>query len=228
MAKRQVEFASGEWYHCYSRTIDRSRPFEDPANVERFLETLYLANGEKPMPIISFLHRTHSHEDIFSLPRRNSLVSIGCYCIMPTHYHFLLQPIVDDGITHFMRSVGIAFTKFYNEQNDRIGNLFVKPFRSKHIDDDHYLDRVVQYIHLNSIELFEPQWKNGIIHNPHSIAEQLRSYEYSSLWEHEGRERAQSPIVDLETLGHVRENKTDIIKMIAEAAEYYQFLELDL
>ncbi len=227
MVRRTVTFVEGGWYHCYSRTIDRCRPFENQRFVERFLETLYLANNKTLMPVIPHLHKVFSHEEMFSIPREKPIVAIGCYCLMPTHYHLLLQPLVENGITQFMHKVGTGFTNFFNVQNERIGNLFVRPFRSKHIDTDQYLDRIIQYIHLNPIELFEPQWKRGIIHDQYSIPKRLRSYEYSSLWEHEGKERAQSSILDLDPLTLVHDN-TDITKMIPEAAEYYQFLELDL
>ena len=228
MGNRTIEFAQGEWYHCYSRTIDRSRPFDGEQYVTRFLETLYLANNTTAMPNIPQLHSHLAHEEIFALPREQPLVAIGSYCIMPTHYHLLLQPLADNGISVFMHKVGTGFTRSYNEQNGRVGNLFIKPFRSKHVDDDAYLKQVVQYIHLNPVELFEPQWKKGIINDKSSLEKKLRSYEYSSLIEHEGNKRPQSSIVDLDTLALVRDNTINVEKMIAETVEYYQFLEIDL
>ncbi|MBM3272089.1 hypothetical protein FJY94_02275 [Candidatus Kaiserbacteria bacterium] len=228
MGYRPVEFAVGEWYHCYSRTIDHSRPFEETLNTRRFLETLYLANSSKPIPNIPKLHARYQHEEIFRLPCENPLVAVGCYCIMPTHYHFLLQPLVENGISHYMQKVGIGFTKFYNEHNNRIGNLFVKPFRAKHIDTDQYLDRVVPYIHLNPVELFEAEWKRGVVRRPYSLVQDLRNYEQSSLFEHEGGVRPQSAILNLEALEQVRDNATDAVKLLADAAEYYQFLDLDI
>ncbi len=228
MALRLVEFSEGEWYHCYSRTIDNSRPLEDTAEVERFLETLYLANSADAMPNIPQLHSTKTHTDIFSISCRQPLVSIGCYCIMPTHYHLLLQPITENGVSDFMQKMGTGFTRFYNEKHDRVGNLFIKPFRSKHINDDAYMDRVVQYIHLNAVELFEPQWKQGIIRDLSSLKKKLHDYEYSSLWEHEGKKRPQSAILNLDAISLVRDNTVYMTQMIAEAVEYYQFLELDM
>lgn len=230
MGYRPVEFAVGEWYHCYSRTIDRSRPFdfENTLYTQRFLETLFLANSSQPIPNIPKLHARFEHEDVFTISREAPIVAIGSYCLMPTHYHLLLQPLVENGISQFMHKVGIGFTKFYNEHNSRIGNLFIKPFRARHIDTDQYLDRVVPYIHLNPVELFEPEWKMGVVRELHSLAQQLREYEYSSLFEHEGGVRPQSAIVNLDALEQVRDNATDAVNMLADAAEYYQFLDMDV
>lgn len=180
------------------------------------------------MPNIPRLKARLPREGLFYSPRKDRLVAIGCYCIMPTHYHLLLQPISKNGVSEFMHKVGTGFTRFYNEQTERVGNLFIKPFRAKHIDDDVYLEQVVRYIHLNPAELFEPQWKNGIVKNMPALERKLRLYEHSSLAEHEGRERPESSIVDLHALSRVRNNTANLRETLKEAAEYYQFLELDL
>ncbi|MCI0563425.1 MAG: transposase [Nitrososphaera sp.] len=228
MAYRRTEFAENEWYHCYTRTIDKSRPFEEQSHVERFLETLYLANDSAPIPRIPTLHDQYSHSDIFSLPREQCLVAIGGYCIMPTHYHILLQPLTDSGVTDFMHKLGTSFTRSYNGQHKRVGNLFVKPFRSKHVSDDSYLHRVSQYIHLNPIELFEPRWKQGVVTSYTTIEQRLLSYPYNSLLEYHGQERPQSSILDPEAMALIGNNVIDLHDSLREMIEYYQFLELDL
>lgn len=228
MAYRQTEFAVNEWYHCYTRTIDKSRPFELRGNAERFLETLYLANDSVSIPRLPLLHQRYSHEEIFSLPRERSLVDIGGYCIMPTHYHLLLRPRTDSGITEFMHKLGTSFTRSFNLQNNRVGNLFVKPFRSKHIDDESYLRRGSQYVHLNPIELFEPGWKQGVVHSYPTLKQRLLSYPYNSLIEYEGKKRPQSSILDTEAMALIGNDAIDLSELLDEMIEYYQFLELDL
>ena len=70
---------------------------------------------------------------------------------------------------------------YFNIKNEQGGNLFVKPFRSKHIADDEYMQHVVQYIHLNPLEIFEPNWKSGLKSISASLEKKLREYPYSSL-----------------------------------------------
>jgi REP element-mobilizing transposase RayT len=228
MAYRRTLFAAGEWYHCYSRTIDKSRPFENKFHIERFLETLYLANDSIPIPKIPALHTKYSHEDIFTLLREQPLVAIGAYCIMPTHYHLLLQPIKDSGISEFMHAVGTSFTLYYNEDNNRIGNLFVKPFRSKHVSNDSYLHEVTRYIHLNPVELFEPEWKRGKITSFANIEKKLLSYPYNSLIEFQGETRSQSSILNKEAIDLMGDGAIDLRHTLDEMIEYYQFLDIDL
>jgi hypothetical protein len=147
---------------------------------------------------------------------------------MPTHYHILLQPLTDSGITEFMHKLGTSFIRSYNEQARRVGNLFVKPFRSKHITDDVYLHRVSQYIHLNPVELFEPKWKQGIVTSHANIEQRLLAYPYNSLLDYQGTERPQSAILNSEAMTLIGGNAHPLGNLLTEMIEYYQFLDLDL
>jgi putative transposase len=228
MAYRRVELAVGEWFHCYTRTIDRSRIFGERSIAERFLETLYLANQGTPMPAPTDLHRTHSHTDIFSLKRDPPLVSIAAYSVMPTHYHLLIQPLHDDGLSEFMHKVGTGFTRFYNDREARVGNLFIKPFRSRHISNDAYFLHIPNYIHLNAAELFEPQWKRGRVRDARSLERLLLGYPNSSLPDYKNISRPRRSVLDEEAVSLFRQHLPPLRKSIDEAAEYYRFLELEL
>lgn len=228
MAHRRVSFAEGEWYHCYSRTIDYSRPFTILDTTERFLELLYIANQRELTPHLSDLRDSRAHAEMFSIARAPALVRIGAYCMMPTHYHLLLQPVVEDGISRFMHRVGTGITRFHNDAQRRIGNLFVNPFRSKHVHDDRYFKRVVHYIHLNPLDLYEPHWKQGRMHHQKASINKLGEYKLSSLPEYLGTQRSQGAILDRESFELLREGAAPLGSLVMEAAEYYQFLELDV
>ena len=45
MAYRREEFAVDEWYHCYTRSIDKRAVFETERDYERFLQALYISNA---------------------------------------------------------------------------------------------------------------------------------------------------------------------------------------
>ena len=228
MAYRRTELAVGEWFHCYSRTIDHSRPFDNVEHVERFLETLFLANQTAPMPVMPDLYKKFSHTEIFSTDRMRPLVMIGAYCIMPTHYHLLVQPVVEKGLSEFMHKMGTGFTRYYNDKHKRVGNLFVKPFRSKHIAGDGYFGHVASYIHLNPIELFEPRWKEGRARNMGAVRTRLLQHAYSSLLDYEKIDRPQRSILSVDAMRIIEEYLVPLQESITDAAEYYQFLELDV
>jgi REP element-mobilizing transposase RayT len=228
MSYRGVELAIGEWFHCYTRTIDRSRIFSNVDLAERFLETIYLANQDSSLPIIAKLRRDCTHEEIFSIERRAPLVAIASYSIMPTHYHLLIQALVENGLSEFMHKVGTSFTRFYNEQHQRAGNLFIKPFRAKHISDDSYFFHIPNYIHLNAAEIFEPRWKGGYVQNMATLENRLREYPFASLRDYKGIQRPQRNILDENSIRLFSEHVPSLQNCIKEAMEYYRFLEFDL
>ena len=52
---------------------------------------------------------------------------------------------------------------YFNKRYERTGGLFEGTFKATHANDDEYLKYLFAYIHLNSVKLIEPDWKeNGI------------------------------------------------------------------
>jgi len=177
MANRPT-LAPGEWYHCFSRGIDKRTTFETVADYERFIEMLYLANSTEPVHRGNIHYK--KHDEVFSVPRSKPLVSVGAYALMPNHFHLLLYEIIDGGISNFMQKLGIAYAMYFNIKNNRTGNLFVKPFRSRHVDNDIYFQHCVDYIHLNPAELFESGWKRGVVKDLRALESNVVRYPYSS------------------------------------------------
>lgn len=222
MGSRREAFVFGEWYHCYSRGVDKRRTFESIRDYERFLQALYISNDAAPTNRGNFQHL--KHREIFTLPRAKPVVAVGAYCLMPNHFHILIKEIEDGGITSFMRKVGTAYAMYFNTKNTRVGNLFVKPFRSKHVGDDGYFRRVAQYIHLNPVELSEPKWKEGHVRSMRALERKLAEYRFSSLPDYLGIMRSERMILDVETIDLLMDHMP-LSDILAEAAAYYAELQ---
>lgn len=217
-------FGVDEWYHCYNRGVDRRRTFESQTDYRRFVQLLYLCNSKTK------IHRsdlfTHSHQEILSKERGEPLVAIAAYTLMSNHFHLLIREIEEDGISAFMQKIGIAYTMYFNIKHERNGNLFVKPFRSRHIDNDEYLKYVAQYIHLNPAELFEPEWKNGRVKNISSLRKYLESYQWSSLPDYYGEIRLERGVLDHKTLETIGNDLPPLGEILGEASAYYRELPM--
>ena len=225
MGYRRTPFAEGEWYHCYGRGIDKRTVFESQKEFERFIELLYLANDTKPIDRASM--RNLSHTEILQLARENPLVSIGAYCLMGNHFHLLLQEKTPGGISKFMHKVGTGYTKYFNLKHERNGNLFTKPFKSKHVSDDRYFKRVVSYIHLNPAELVEKDWKQGHVNNLAFLKNKVLTYPYASTIDFSksvATPRIEAAILDVETILMLKEAMPQINASIDDALAYYQEL----
>lgn len=217
MAMRKTPFAVDEWYHCYNRGVDKRITFQDESDYHRFLEQLYLANNGTPLRRDDIGIR--NFEEILKLPRDEALVTIGAFCLMPNHFHLVLKEITEGGITTFMQKLGTAYTMYFNGRYERTGNLFNKPFRSRHIDNDRYLQYLINYLHCNPAELYEPRWKTGQVQNIEILIGKLIEYPYSSLGAYENKELPIRAILDESIFDVIR--RTPAKQMLQEAKEYY-------
>lgn len=216
MTKRDVPFSVGEWYHCYNRGIEKRIAFVDARDYQRFLELLYLANDESPLRHDQIGDRTF--EEVLAVPRGERLVAIGAFCLLPGHFHVVLKEVSKGGITAFMRKLGTAYSLYFNSRYGREGNLFLKPFRSRHVAPDQPLQHLVSYVHSNPAALFEPEWKKSHVVDPQFLGERIREYPYSSLRAHGGVRTPIRAILDAEIFTVVR--TVPLQKMLQEAREY--------
>lgn len=217
MVTRSHVFAPGEWYHCYSRGVEKRRVFEDSADYKRFTGLLYLANAQPTLHRSDYL--TRSLNDILTLPRDETITAIGAWCLMPNHIHLLLKEKEEGGISTFMLKLMTSYSMYFNKRYEHEGSLFTRPFRSRHVNEDRYFQHIVDYIHLNPAELFERGWKRGDIKNPRGLRRRLTDYPFSSLGDF-GDERATRVIIDSSIFNAYTQKP--VRKMIENAGEYYE------
>jgi len=220
MAYRRVPFAPDEWYHLYSRGIDKRTIFHEEHDYQRFKKLLYLANSYEPINLETM--RRIPFEDIFSFPRSEPIVAIGVYCLMGNHPHIVLQEKVEGGISKFLHKLGTAYSMYYNKKYGRIGNLLVKPFRSQHISNEPYLRRVAQYVHLNPAEIFEHSWKDGVVKDIAALEQKLMKYKHSSLPDYFGKDkRPERAILDDGVYALLKDRLPSLSSVLKDAAAYY-------
>jgi putative transposase len=212
---------NNEWYHCFCRGVDKRDVFLDPNDYERFMTLLYVSNATKTIHISG--KRANGLQDFLNdagLNRGEQLVEIGAYALMPNHPHLALRQLQQKGIARFMQKVFTGYTMYFNLKYYRTGALFGSSYKSKHVANDEYFKQLISYILLNPVELFEPQWKEGV-GDVEQIHEKLLGYKYSSLHDFLGVERDKNKIVS-SGLSDYYENKPTLSQMLADALEYYR------
>ena len=219
--QRQTAFVPGEWYHCYSRGVDKRVIFTERADYDRFMMLLYAANSTPAIQVSSVAkNQGPTLELVLNEERTEPPVDIGAYCLKPNHYHLLLRERVEGGITSFMRRIGTGYTMYFNLKNDRTGALFSGKFKSSHISNDEYLRRILTYIHGNAAELVEPDWKQGLIENEQKTRQFLRTYPYSSIPEYEGIKRMEAKIVNKEAVRDVVSTMPTIDSVLSDQRDF--------
>ncbi|NJL48398.1 MAG: hypothetical protein HC929_14100 [Leptolyngbyaceae cyanobacterium SM2_5_2] len=92
-------------------------------------------------------------------------LDVLAYCLMPNHYHLLVQCKTQD-VSGAMMRLSVAYTKAMNRRYNRVGALFQGQFQSIGVESDEYLYHLTRYIHLNPV-------KAGIVAHP-------KDWEFSS------------------------------------------------
>lgn len=144
-AKNVVKkYESDSYYHVYNRGVAKQRIFLDQADKRYFLKL-----------IDRHLNPLSEVKDQYSAPYRkfDESVELLCYCLMGNHYHMLIY-LKDDltAITELMRSIGTAYTMYFNLKYKRVGPVFQGTFKAARITSDSYLLHISRYIHLNPRE----------------------------------------------------------------------------
>jgi putative transposase len=195
MSQRKYNFVPGEFYHLYNRGTDKRVIFNDKADHLRFLHLLHLANNTERINVRDL---SKDDNDLFVSEVAHRLVSIGAYCLMPNHYHILVTPVVEDGVSLFMQKLSTSYSMYFNKKYERTGTLFEGKFKSQLVDEDRYLKYLFSYIHLNPVKLIQKDWKEVGLKNKTATEAFLSNYEYSSYYEMCGKSRNQSVILHKE------------------------------
>lgn len=196
MAIRKTPFVIGEYYHIYNRGVDKRIIFNDDYDRRRFMALLYLCNSSISLDMRDLFNKGLSFVELFSVDRGEQLVDIGVHCLMPNHFHILLHEKVDSGISQFMKKLLTAYSMYFNAKNKRKGSLFEGKFKTKHIDNNSYLNWIFSYIHLNTVKLIESDWKENGISDPMTVKKFVEGYEYSSYYDYFLGERFESTILN--------------------------------
>lgn len=146
MPSRKIPFVNGEFYHVFNRGVAKMPIYNFFYDYERFLKTVLYYQRENPKPRFSFFKPENN-----LLNAKSTIVEINCYCLMPNHFHFLLQQTRNNGITEFVSKLSNSYTKYYNTKNNRVGPLLQGEFKSVHIETTEQLIHLSRYIHLNPL-----------------------------------------------------------------------------
>lgn len=185
---RRTDFAIGEFYHIYNRGTDKRNIFLDQRDYNRFLALLYCCNSTDNVVL-------RLEEQPFLKQRKETLVDVGCYCLMPNHFHVLLREKCEKGISRFMQKLSTGYTMYFNKRRERNGVLFQGKFKAAHVEEDRYLRYLISYIHLNPVKIIEPRWKENGISGRGKAEKYLNSYAHSSYMDYLDFQRPENVIV---------------------------------
>jgi len=163
----------------------------------RFIHDLFEFNDEAPAENAFYRLRKASINKSIDVGRPNNrnierpprklLVNIYAFCLMPNHYHLLLNPLAEGNISLFMKKLNGGYVKYFNGKYERKGTLFERKYKSVLIDNQSHFIHMPYYIHLNPLDLISPEWRERKIANLSKTMNFLNSYRWSSHLDYAGQ-----------------------------------------
>lgn len=152
MPARFTPLVTDQYYHIFNRGVNKQPIFEAIRDYKRALDILNFYSFNPKLRFSKFLLLSKEEKSNFmdNLHKVNDkLVDIICFCLMPNHFHLLLNQMKDNGISKFMANLQNSFTRYFNTKHERIGPLLQGQFKAVLIEDDNQLLHLSRYIHLN-------------------------------------------------------------------------------
>lgn len=207
-------------FHLLNRGVEKRKIFLTFKDYLRFAHNLSDFNNTQNTVQSYYRRRNPSLTDV----RRPSdkLVDILSWCLLPNHPHIMVMEKFGGGASMFSKKIFGGYTKYFNEQNQRSGVLFQG--RSKIIlvkNETHFL-YLSFYIHLNPLDLYQPDWREAGIKNLKKAIEFLTTYRWSSYSDITGKENF-SEIINKKLFFELFDtNEEDYKKNLIEWLENYR------
>ena len=117
----------GEIYHVLNRANFRSRLFKTPAHYQDFLAIVEEGLTFVPMGILA-------------------------YCLMPNHWHLVLQPRADGDLAKFLRRITLTPTQRYHARTRTAGygHVYQGRYKSFLVESDPHFLTLVRYVERNA------------------------------------------------------------------------------
>lgn len=173
-------------YHIYNRGFEKRNIFLDEQDYKTFLYFLkrYLLSSDD----ISWRSNSYGRSDLSAGRRldprerwRSDLyekIRLLCYCLMPNHYHLMIQQLTETAITDFMRRMSNSYTEYFNKKYKRRGSLFEGRYKAALIKNERHFWYLPYYIHNNPGKLYK---------NSSDKKEKIRNYRWSSIGDYIGK-----------------------------------------
>jgi len=202
------QFENGELFHITAKRAGNELLFYDEDDYFRGIFSIYEFNNANPVSIwlrrqqreaFKKLARADLAMSLQGLPlqssgleldKRDRLVEVVAFALMPNHIHLLLRQLKEKGISIYMQKMGSGYATYFKEKYGVMpkGHFFQDRFNAVHIENDSQLATALVYIFTNPVALIEPGWKErGVADIAKSIEFLEEKYRWSSYWDMLGK-----------------------------------------
>ena len=153
------ELSSGAIVHVFNRGNNREKIFHDEQDYRAFLFRIGLALGFEPEELNKFSLLSLPYSRIRITDTKKNLFRLHSFCLMPNHFHLLIEQRKDVSISKLISKVCTSYAKYFNKKYKRVGHTFQDKFKAVLVKDNPQLMWTSAYIHMNPV-------KDGLVKNP--------------------------------------------------------------
>jgi putative transposase len=152
-------FSKGCIYHLYNRGDNKEVIFRDEQDYRAFLFRLGLALGIEKGDL-NECEITKSPKSRIRIGKLEpDSFKLHAFCLMPNHFHLLIEQCQDESISKLFSKIFTSFSKYINLKHKRVGHVFQDKFKSVLIEKNPQLMLISSYIHMNPV-------KDSMVKNP--------------------------------------------------------------
>ncbi len=142
-------------YHIFNKSIAGYEIFHKQSDYQRFIWMMRFFMLPNISTTFSNYFRDNKKNMTTKLVELNqreiSHIQWVAYCLMPTHFHFVLYQNQKDAISIFMQKLLNSYTLYFNRRHKRKGPLWVGRFKHVECESDEQLLHLTRYVHLNPV-----------------------------------------------------------------------------
>lgn len=194
---RKIKFEPGKIYHIYNRGVAKCPICDGESDSWRLLQGLCLFNDKKSASNILWqLEKTRGRLTLNVLKdyiinqkqKRNPLIRILSYCVMPNHFHLLVEEIERGGIVKFMHKFSTGYVGYFNRKHNRVGGLFQGRFKAVPVENEKHLLYLLVYINvINPGQLVESNLKIEGVKDSTKILDFAKEFPWGTHQEYIGK-----------------------------------------
>lgn len=134
--KLKETYEPNSFYHIYNRGNRKEKIFLQAEDYHKFIS------------LMEIILITNNYE-----------INIQSYCLMPNHFHILLNSGSNPSeITSFMHRFMTSYAMYFNRTHKLVGRVFQSTYKAKRIKSADHYNKIVDYISENPV-------KAGLVQN---------------------------------------------------------------
>lgn len=145
-------FAKGGIYHIYNRGNNKELVFRDEQDYRAFLFRMGLALGVSKESLNNFELTRAPRSRIRITESPANLFKLHSFCLMPNHFHLLIEQCEELPISKLISKICTSFSKFINLKYKRVGHVFQDEFKAVLMETNPQLMLFTSYIHMNPVK----------------------------------------------------------------------------